>query len=530
MVENTCKDDTESLPVFLDWTLTDETTGPRIRPNDEQTETAVLNAFNADSVKDIVDTVLHREDAVDRLQIGIARKQDGEVSFQRVQNLAKSRIAAPDTRKLMDDFGGNPDQPLWIGRKTRDSQETGIKKDASLKHQAIFGRTGYGISTLLKNEFRQLVDAGYGACFIDPKGDDSEELMEIIPEHRTDDVIWIEPGSSRDHVSGFNFLELGLDPDDPAYETAAENLVDDLMSIFGSGDYARMKRVSQSLIRTMNRSEHDFNIIDMYHILADQESRQDFAELMAEEGLDFVDVYLQEIADMDDEKLEPLLGRLQEWVENPIARRLIAFQDSDINIPQAIKKDKIIIVRMSSEFGELKGMIGVAVLRRIWAAIRSQADIPERERDPFYLFVDEFEYVANEDETIEKMLSEARSYRLSITSSAQYPSMLPEDVTKAMFGNSDSLISFNPGHINEAEMIAANLNMEPETLLNLPRYRVLTQAGLKDNGQSATSKVDAFPQYPQVRTREDAQALITESLHQYGRRRETNQEMTERTV
>ncbi|NEU59222.1 type IV secretory system conjugative DNA transfer family protein [Halorussus sp. MSC15.2] len=446
---------------------------------------------------------------------GVEEKVDGEIET----------YAGPRVREMIEASRENPEQPLWIGQGTRNGRDAGIEKDILFRHQGIFGVTGYGKSTLLKNEFQQLVNAGYGACFIDPKGDDSEELMEIIPEHRTDDVIWIEPGSSREYVSGFNFLELGLDPDDPAYETAAENLVNDLVSMFGSGDYARMKRVSQSLIRAMNRSEHDFNIIDMYYILADQESRQHFADLMAEEGIDFVDVYLQEIADMDDEKLEPLLGRLQEWVENPIARRLIAFRDSDINIPEAIEEDKIIIVRMGSESEELKGMIGMAVLRRIWATVRSRADMAERERDPFYLFVDEFDNVANEDGTIEKMLSEARSYRLSITFCTQYPSMLPEDVTKAMFVNSDSLISFNPGHIEEAQAIAENLNVDSQTLLGTPNYKVWMQLTLENNELSPAFQVYTFPPYPPVRPREQAMNLVEESLRRYGHRRKTNQEV-----
>ncbi len=433
--------------------------------------------------------------------------------------------AGPYARDMIEAARENPGQPLWIGQGTQNGRDAGIKKEFLFRHQGIFGRTGYGKSTLLKNEFRQLVDAGYGACFIDPKGDDSEELMQMIPDHRKDDVIWIEPGSSRDHVSGFNFLELGLDPDDPAYETAAENLVNDIVSMFGSGDFARMKRVSQSLIRAMNRSQYDFNIIDMYYILGDQESRQHFADLMEEEGIDFVDVYLQEIAEMDDDKLEPLLGRLQEWVENPIARRLIAFRDSDINIADAVKNDKIVIVRMGSEDEELKGMIGMAVIRRIWATIRARADMAERERDPFYLFVDEFDNVANEDGTIEKMLSEARSYRLSITFCTQYPSLLPEEVTKAMFVNSDSLVSFNAGHRDEAEAIADNLGVDAQTLLDTPNYKVWMQLTLESNEQSPAFQVYTLPEYPPVRNRDDAMELIDESLQRFGRPRKTNQEV-----
>lgn len=435
--------------------------------------------------------------------------------------------AGPRARSMINASSENPSQPLWIGQGGRNGRDAGIEKEYLFRHQGIFGITGYGKSTLLKNQFRQLIDAGYGGCFIDPKGDDSEELMEIIPDHRADDVIWIEPGSSREYISGFNFLEVSLDPDNPMYDTAVENLVDDLVSMLGAGDYwgPRMDRVAQSLIRAMNRSKHDFNILDMYYILADQESRQQFAELVKEEGIDFVDVYIQEIAELDDDDLEPLLGRFQSWVENPIARRLIAFRDSEIDIPEAVEDNKIIIVRMGSESKELKGMIGMAVIRRIWATIRSRAEMAQRDRDPFYLYVDEFDNVAREDGTVETMLSEARSYRLSLTFCTQYPSQLPEGVQRGMFVNADSLVSFNPGHIDEAQVIAANLDIDAQSLQNTPNYKVWMQVTLSDQEKSPAFKVYTFPPYPPVRTRDEAMTLVEESLRRYGRPQKTNAEV-----
>lgn len=86
MPETTGEPDAQSLPVVLGWGITENGTVPKISPNGEKTKAAVLDTFDADSLEDLVDTLLPREDAVNRLQLGIATKQDGEISFQTVED------------------------------------------------------------------------------------------------------------------------------------------------------------------------------------------------------------------------------------------------------------------------------------------------------------------------------------------------------------------------------------------------------------------------------------------------------------
>jgi DNA helicase HerA-like ATPase len=126
---------------------------------------------------------------------------------------------------------------LFLGTDVRKQEDATIPKETFYRHAAVLGVTGYGKSTLLTNNMKQLIEAGNGLCFIDPKGDDSERLAEIIPEDRRDDVIWIEPGGSGDLISGFNFINVGLPPDHPHIETAVSALVFDLKKMLGDGEY-----------------------------------------------------------------------------------------------------------------------------------------------------------------------------------------------------------------------------------------------------------------------------------------------------
>lgn len=431
----------------------------------------------------------------------------------------------------------NYEIPLFLGTGTKKGKDSTIPKDTLYRHTATVGVTGYGKSTLLTNNQKQLIEAGAGLCFIDPKGDDSERLAEIIPDDRKDDLIWIEPGSSTGKVSGFNFINVGLPPNHPHIETAVSALVSDLKKMLGAGEYwgPRMDRVSGNIIRAMNvynrqnPEEPDLNLADLYYVLLDPRSRHEFATLVRAEGIDFIEDYTEIIAEMEDDNLEPILGRMQPWIESPIARRMICFRDSNLNIPQAVSNNKIIVVRMGGQPEDLKQMLGMAVVRRIWATIRSRAEQDEHERQPFYMFVDEAHNIALADNTFPKMLAEARGYRLSLNIATQYLSQLPENVVRGIRVNCDTIMSFNAGSQDEARKISPQMGLDPETLINEGRFHIWTRMADPETGELTDPfKVYIHPPFPPHRTASEAEQLIQKSLDKYGREKLTPKERKQR--
>ena len=439
----------------------------------------------------------------------------------------------PREARQCDDY----DVPLFLGTGVRKGKDATIPKESLYRHTITIGVTGYGKSTLLTNNQKQLIEAGHGLCFIDPKGEDSKRIAELVPEDRKDDIIWIEPGASGEKISGFNFINVGLPPDHPQIETAVSALVDDLKKMLGAGDYwgPRMDRIAGNLIRAMNiynrnnPERPDLNLADLYYVLQDERSRREFMVLVKAEGIDFVEDYTEKIGEMEDDKLEPILGRMQPWIESPIARRMICFRESEINIPEAVSEGKIIIVRMGSEAKDLKRMLGMAVVRRIWATIRSRANMQQEQREPFYLFVDEAHNIALADDTFPTMLAEARSFRLSINLATQYLSQLPQNVVEAICVNCDTIMSFNPGSPKEAHQIAPQLDMEPQSLLNEGRFHIWMRMTDVESGELTDPfKVYCHPPFPPYRTEDKAEKIIENSLSKYGREKISPEERKDR--
>src|SRR5271169_1919927 len=100
-------------------------------------------------------------------------------------------------------------QPLPIG-KTDDAYDSGriltIPPAARRKHIAVFGKSGVGKSTLLRNMIAWDIANGAGVAVEDPHGSLVDEILETIPRHRTNDVIYFNP-KDRAWAMGLNVFE-----------------------------------------------------------------------------------------------------------------------------------------------------------------------------------------------------------------------------------------------------------------------------------------------------------------------------------
>ena len=85
-------------------------------------------------------------------------------------------------------------------------QTFGIKAKDRQRHMYVVGKTGMGKSTLLENMAAQDIMNGEGVAFIDPHGSAAETLLEYVPEHRINDVVYFAP-FDLDQPIAFNVME-----------------------------------------------------------------------------------------------------------------------------------------------------------------------------------------------------------------------------------------------------------------------------------------------------------------------------------
>lgn len=443
------------------------------------------------------------------------------------------------------------EQPLMIGASVRGHQTIPILPKERYRHTYVGGRTGEGKSVGAKNAVLQDGLSGNGFCFIDPGGEDIIDIVRCLPDYRLDDIIYMEPGNEyRDYSIGLNYLDTYHQPGQPGFKKECESIAMNLLPMLNADEYARMKGVASNMLRYLIKANHEddeyeYTLIDLYYMLGTESAREAYAHHVEQSKLEFLKPYANKIADLADDDLEPLIRRLQSWVENDVIRPFIAQRDSDFSIATAIENQRIILVKANLGKNERQD-VTAALTTKIWSAVTSRPGEDERqmmehegvdfptiggdddtgEHKPFFLVADEFHAVASENTDVGEMLAMARKKNLGLYILTQQLSQLTPEQQEQILGNCSTLIAFNPGRSpKERRAIAAGFNNLTEDDLGVDRYTFWTTVTDKDGNNSQPFLTYSTPPMPPVRTVGEANEALNLSQKTHGSERLSDQDI-----
>lgn len=421
-------------------------------------------------------------------------------------------------RKLVEQKHQYPREKLWVGHGTHAGlvRRAGAPFGSLFRHVYINGIPGMGKSVLAGNMGMQHIWSGYGLCVVDPHNSLVDDFLRRIPAHRRDDVVLIEPSpGDAERIVGLNLLEVEPEPGDDEYGEAVDEAIDIIVSVLrgGEGWGTRMGPICENLCRAMILSEDDYTFVDFRSILLNAERREAFAQQICDEGYEFVAEYTTEIAQMDQEKLDSLVRRLNRWVESRLTREIVAHAESSVSFEELIDDDAIILVRNDIGNDDVEEMIATGILRRIWQVVRNR---PEADRSPFFFIMDEAHEVLSPEMEMGEMLTGARKFQFGLVLMSQYLNKIDVDeVKEAISEVCDTVITFR-AQGNAADYLAEHYEISKKTIKNLPNYHALTTLA-RDGKRDGPFEVRTFAPYPPLRTKEEAREWIVKpSLERYG--------------
>src|SRR3990167_8256548 len=320
-----------------------------------------------------------------------------------------------------------------------DNTVFGIRRDDRSRHMYILGQTGTGKSGAL--ELLTISDIYYnqGFAVIDPHGDYAQNVLSFIPPRRVDDVVYFNPADS-DYPIGFNPLEVG----DPSLKGhVSSELVGVLKRLFAESWGPRLEYILRYTLLALLDYPNS-TMLDITRMLTDRK----FRDLVITHIDDPVvkNFWITEFASWNErfatEAVAPVLNKVGAFTANPMVRNIIGQPKSTFNLRQIMDQGKILIVNLSRGLmGEDNAAVmGALMVTKIQLSAMGRADVPEAERRPFYLYVDEFQNFATDSFAV--ILSEARKYNLFLTVANQYISQMSEPVRDAVFGNVGTIITF----------------------------------------------------------------------------------------
>lgn len=314
----------------------------------------------------------------------------------------------------------------------------GLPRSDRGRHMYIIGQTGVGKSGLLELMTISDIYSPYGFAVIDPHGDYALNVLRRIPAERAEDVIYFNPADT-DFPMAFNPMEVS----DPKLKThTCSELIGVLKRMFESWGPRLEYILRYSLLALLDYPEA--TMLDVTRILTDKKFRQEVLKYVQDPVVR--NFWTVEFASWNDkfaaEAVAPVLNKVGAFTANPLVRNIIGQPKSSFNIRQIMDERKILIVNLSRGLvGEDNAsLLGALLVTKIQLAAMSRADVSAGQREPFYLYVDEFQNFATD--SFATILSEARKYGLNLTVANQYIAQMPMEVKDAVFGNVGSIIAF----------------------------------------------------------------------------------------
>ncbi len=318
----------------------------------------------------------------------------------------------------------------------------GIKRADRRRHLYIIGKSGVGKSKLQELLVRQDIAYGHGVCVIDPHGEFIEDILNFIPEERIDDVCIIDP-SDIDFPVSFNPLQ-NVDP--TFKHQLTQGIIEVLSKQFGSNWTPRLEHVFR--FTTLALLDYPYATMrGMISMLTDRNYRQKVIEYIQDDmvkrfwAIEFADWSEK----FDTDAIIPLVNKLGQFLSNPMLRNIFGQKENRINLEELMNTRKIILINLSKgKIGEENSsFFGSMFLTKIKQAGMARAKLDPKDRNDFYLYVDEFQNVVTD--TFENILSEARKYGINLTVAHQYIGQLTKKIQNAVLGNVGSIICFRVG-------------------------------------------------------------------------------------
>ncbi len=412
----------------------------------------------------------------------------------------------------------------------------GVKTDIRLapsdrrRHLYCVGQTGVGKSVFLEEMAKQDVREGRGICFIDPHGDAVADILSVVPKERAEDVVYFNPADT-ERPFGLNMLEFSRPEEKTFVINEMINIFDKLYDLKQTGGPMFEQYMRNAMLLIMEDPMTGSTLMEIPKVLADPDFRR--MKLSKCKNPVVYDFWVKEAEKAGGEaslaNMVPYItSKLTPFVANDMMRPIIAQQKSTLDFRTMMDEGKIILLNLSKgKLGEINShLLGMVVVGKIlWAAL-SRADIPEKERKDFSLYIDEFQNVTTD--SISQILSEARKYGLNLIIAHQFIGQLSESISKAVFGNVGSLVSFRVGP-EDAEFLEKQFEpvFSAHDLVNVDNYKAFVR--LLINNQS--TKPFNLSVYPPTSGDEELAGHLKElSRLRFGRDADiVNREIMERT-
>lgn len=334
------------------------------------------------------------------------------------------------------------------------------------RHLVVFGKTGSGKSTFLEHLIEQNARQGHGVAVISPEGElFRDRVLNLIPEERHHDVIYCAPSNPQNAVT---FNPLALEPGDDAIQ-AADDLFGILKRTLQEDSLGpQMKPLLQNALAALVGRE-GATLFDVNRLFEDSAFRAD----VLRDGDYYVrDYWTKTFPGLRKNAALPIKYRLDQFFRTPKLRRTLCNPAPGLSIRQALRDNKILLLDLFGLNEEQLLLMGQLLLSKFQLELLRR-EVSGEKAPPYFLYCDEFQSFAGMAPGLWRgLLSRGRKYGLALTLANQFPGQLPTGVRDEIFGNVNSIVSFELGgsdaNVVRKELLRREVKKDTVTMEPVP--------------------------------------------------------------
>ena len=343
----------------------------------------------------------------------------------------------------------------FLGRRHDRDWHANLAPLERREHIAIFGATGVGKSTLLLNIIAQDIARGDGILVLDPNGDLAEAAMALVPRRLATNFSYFNV-TDADWPVAFNLVDAPADRDQRAL------LVTSLVTAFrfmwdqswGDRMADMIRNACQLLVDNPGTT-----LLDLLRVLKDQ----DFRERLLGRCTNFATTqYFHDTFDRWDARQQsdytsPVSNKIGAFLHHPLMQNILGQPRSKLDLGFAMNNRRIVLVNLSiGQIGDDSAYwLGALILARARAAALARAALPEAQRVPFHILIDEaHEFGAG---ALPSLYKQMRKLNVSVTAATQDLRSYEPQILSALLNAAQTLVCFQTGY-DDARLLAPHFN------------------------------------------------------------------------
>lgn len=138
----------------------------------------------------------------------------------------------------------------------------------------------------------------------------------------------------------------------------------------------------------------------------------------------------------------PVLNKVGSFLSVPALHDILCSDRKQLSLRSVMDESKILLVNLAKGFvgADASHLLGSLLLTALSSASFSRINIPESDRVPFFVYLDEFQNYTTG--SLVNMFSELRKFGVGFILAHQYLHQIPQDIRNAVLGNMGTIICF----------------------------------------------------------------------------------------